>query len=208
MHKHLRRLERVWPEHPIYFVTTGTHLRKPILASSQVAGILIDEWRNARGRHGWAIGRYVIMPDHVHFFCAPELNAKPLSSFVGPWKEWASKAIKRVLDLPGHLWQEQFFDQILRASESYSQKWGLCAEQSGTRRLGRGRERLALAKRDRRVAVVAGGADAGWSGAPNCNLPRAHNTSRGQRPRLQLTSTKTKSGELKMRPPAMRGAYS
>ena len=123
MHKHLRRLERVWPEHPIYFVTTGTHLRKPILASSQVAGILIDEWRNARGRHGWAIGRYVIMPDHVHFFCAPELNAKPLSSFVGPWKEWASKAIKRVLDLPGHLWQEQFFDQILRASESYSQKW-------------------------------------------------------------------------------------
>jgi len=37
---------------------------------------LIDEWKRARERHRWAIGRYVIMPDHVHFFCRPEREAK------------------------------------------------------------------------------------------------------------------------------------
>ena len=36
-----------------------------------VSHILIDEWRNAHERHGWAIGRYVIMPDRVHFFVQP-----------------------------------------------------------------------------------------------------------------------------------------
>ena len=99
MHKHLRRLERVWTQHPIYFVTTCTYQRKAILAREEVAKILIREWSSARKRHGWAIGRYVIMPDHVHFFCSPELDAKELSIFVGFWKEWTGKGIKRALGL-------------------------------------------------------------------------------------------------------------
>jgi putative transposase len=84
---------------------------------------LIQEWRSARERHGWAIGRYVIMPDHVHFFCAAELDAKTLPTFVGSWKEWTSKAIKRPLGLTISVWQEEFFDHVLRSSESYSEKW-------------------------------------------------------------------------------------
>ncbi|HAF03218.1 MAG TPA: hypothetical protein DIT76_05740 [Spartobacteria bacterium] len=72
MHKHLRRLERVWIEPAIYFVTTCTKDRKEILATHETAAALIDEWHSARERHGWVIGRYVIMPDHVHFFCVPE----------------------------------------------------------------------------------------------------------------------------------------
>src|SRR5438093_12806173 len=68
MHKHLRRLQRVWIDWPIYFITTCTFKRRAILASKEVAEILADEWRVAHDQHGWAIGRYVIMPDHVHFF--------------------------------------------------------------------------------------------------------------------------------------------
>src|SRR5919109_3678527 len=93
VHEHLRRLERVWLQDPIYFVTICTYQRKAILASEEVAKILIHEWRSARERHGWAIGRYVIMPDHTHFFCRPELDAKPLAIFVGFWKEWTSKPL-------------------------------------------------------------------------------------------------------------------
>ena len=128
MHKHLRRLERVWIEQPIYFVTTCTELRKPVFACEQVAAILVKEWQTARDRHRWAIGRYVIMPDHVHFFCAPELDAKPLSIFIGFWKEWTSKGIKRALELVGPVWQEEFFDHLLRSFESYSQKWDYVRE--------------------------------------------------------------------------------
>ncbi len=108
---------------PVYFLTTCTHLRKPILTSESVAQILRKEWRDARARHGWVIGRYVIMPDHVHFFCAPEPEAKLLSTFIGSWKEWTSKAMKHALDLTGSMWQEEFFDHVLRSNESYSQKW-------------------------------------------------------------------------------------
>ena len=123
MHKHLRKLERVWIEDPIYFVTTCTYQRNAILACEEVADILTEEWCGVRERHGWAIGRYVIMPDHVHFFCAPELDAKTLPIFVGFWKEWTSKTIKSQLGLTSAVWQEEFFDHVLRSSESYSEKW-------------------------------------------------------------------------------------
>jgi hypothetical protein len=82
MHKHLRRLQRVCIDWPIYFITTCTFKRRAILASKEVAAILIDEWRNAHDRHGWAIGRYVVMPNHVHFLCSAELGAKTLPVFL------------------------------------------------------------------------------------------------------------------------------
>ena len=123
MRKHLRRLERVWLDHPIYFVTTCTFRRSPILASRGIAEILIDEWRYARDRHGWMVGRYVIMPDHVHFFCSAEHDAKQLSALMRAWKQWTSKRAKTEQNLTGIMWQEEFFDHVLRSSESYSQKW-------------------------------------------------------------------------------------
>jgi putative transposase len=128
MRKHLRRLERVWVDWPIYFITTCTLDRRRILASKEVAGILTDEWRNARNHHGWAIGRYVIMPEHVHFFCKAKLDAKALPTFMQRWKEWSSKRMARELNLSGRVWQEEFFDHVLRSSESYSQKWDYVKE--------------------------------------------------------------------------------
>src|SRR5438552_17296682 len=133
VHKHLRRLERVWLDSPIYFITTCIFERRPILGSRGIAAIFMQEWRTAHRRHGWAIGRYAIMPDHVHFFCRAELSAKPLRIFMQKWKQWTSKRIAREIavagiDDPGlkesrTLWQEEFFDHVLRSNESYSQKW-------------------------------------------------------------------------------------
>jgi putative transposase len=98
------------------------------LASKEAAQVLVDEWQNANDRHGWAIGRYVIMPDHVHFFCSAELDAKALPAFMHAWKQWTSKRISRELKLSGTVWQEEFFDHVLRSSESYSQKWDYVKE--------------------------------------------------------------------------------
>lgn len=123
MHKHLSRLERVWVESPVYFVTTCTFRRRQILASIKVATILIAEWKAARERHGWAIGRYVIMPDHVHFFCAADPDAVTLEKFLQRWKEWTSKLTTRRLGFQPPVWQEEFFDHVLRSDESHSQKW-------------------------------------------------------------------------------------
>ena len=123
MHKHLSRLERVWVEAPVYFVTTCTFHRREILTSPEIAAILIDEWTTARQRHGWAIGRYVIMPDHVHFFCCGDPHSVMLEKFLQRWKEWTSKRTTRGLGLQPPIWQEEFFDHVLRSEESYCQKW-------------------------------------------------------------------------------------
>lgn len=127
MHRHLRRLDRVWLDPGIFFVTTCTRDRKAILAAEQVVEILIQEWRSGCERYRWHVGRYVIMPDHMHLFCAPDPNSESLSVFVGAWKRWSSR---RISELPrtasaatGPIWQREFFDHLLRSEESDNQKW-------------------------------------------------------------------------------------
>jgi len=76
------------------------------------------EFAKAALRRGIAIGRYVIMPDHIHFFvCGTD-------DFLLP--QWI-RALKRTLSTaiparPPH-WQKGFFDHLIRHSESYSEKW-------------------------------------------------------------------------------------
>jgi putative transposase len=128
MHKHLRRLDRIWLDSPIYFITMCTKDRRAVLARDEVASILVDEWNAAHKRHGWVVGRYVIMPDHVHFFCRPELGAAKLSEFIGAWKSWTSRRVRalggpRSATAATALWQREFFDHVLRSNESYSEKW-------------------------------------------------------------------------------------
>jgi REP element-mobilizing transposase RayT len=132
MHKHLRRLDRLWLDSPIYFITMCTKNRRSVLARDEASEILISEWDAAHRRHGWAVGRYVIMPDHVHFFCRPELDARKLSEFIGAWKSWTSRRINALggprsataaTATATALWQREFFDHVLRSNESYSEKW-------------------------------------------------------------------------------------
>ena len=127
MHKHLQRLDRVWIEFPIYSITVCTSRRRPIFAGNAVAAILVDELGGTRERHGWVIGSYVVMPDHMHFFCASEYDAKTLSDFMREWKSWTGRRVNALLPRPmtaaTTLWQREFFDHILRSNESYAQKW-------------------------------------------------------------------------------------
>jgi len=127
MHKHLQRLDRVWIEFPIYFVTVCAFRRRLILARDAIAAVLVGELRSARERHGWPIGSYVIMPDHVHFFCGPDPCAISLSDFMREWKSWTSRRVNTLRPRPTTaattLWQREFFDHILRSDESYAQKW-------------------------------------------------------------------------------------
>ena len=44
------------------------------------------------------------------------------------WKQWTSKRMARELNFNGNVWQAEFFDHVLRSSESYSQKWDYVKE--------------------------------------------------------------------------------
>jgi REP element-mobilizing transposase RayT len=68
-----------------------------------------------------AVGRYVIMPDHVHLFVRGDYNFR-----LGPWIGALKQALAKAATLSrakGQIWEEGFFDHILRSNESYSQKW-------------------------------------------------------------------------------------
>ena len=123
-HCHLRRLDSVWIEPTIYFVTTCAKGRQALLARDDVAAIFIDEFREARERHGWRVGRFVIMPDHPQLFCANDGSSgeAPLSHFIGPFKQWTAKRMMAI-GVPGPIWQKQFFDHLLRSPQSYGDKW-------------------------------------------------------------------------------------
>lgn len=127
--RHLRRLTEVWQKQPVYFITACTANRQPVLACDTVHKIFRDEWKCLTQRHGWAVGRYVIMPDHVHFFAMPLIaSGKPMSVTIGRWKEWTAKRTMAALRFHPPFWQPEFFDHLLRSSESRSEKWAYVRE--------------------------------------------------------------------------------
>ena len=123
--KHLRRLDAVWVTPTVYFITTCTADRRALLANDTAFATLRVEFEAAPKRHGWTVGRFVVMPDHVHFFCVSDesSDAAQLSHFVGAFKQWTAKSILRSSGIVAPLWQREFFDHVLRSDESYESKW-------------------------------------------------------------------------------------
>lgn len=91
----------------------------------------------AHDQQNVAVGRYVVMPDHVHMFVAVPQEGTTLSRWVQSLRSVLRKELLRLGFQKPH-WQEGFFDHVLRSSESYSEKWeyvrmnpvraGLCRE--------------------------------------------------------------------------------
>jgi REP element-mobilizing transposase RayT len=106
-------------EAPIIFLTVCTRNRKRILANSEVVVLLRDSWHQATS---WTVGRFIVMPDHLHLFCAPAENlTRPLGQWVRYWKTVASRRWPRPLEQP--VWQLDFWDTQLRHGMHYDEKW-------------------------------------------------------------------------------------
>ena len=103
----------------IVLLTVCTVRRRPLLAKPDVAALLVDVWRRA---DTWQVGRYVLMPDHLHVFCAPASPDSPtLVAWVKYWKARASLRWPRPEEQP--VWQQGFWDRQLRGGEHYSARW-------------------------------------------------------------------------------------
>ena len=100
----------------IVFLTVCTKDRKPWLATEENHGILRAVWKEATA---WFVGRYVIMPDHLHLFAAPGIPELPLENWV---KYWKSQFSKRKKD-PECRWQTDHWDYRLRKPNDYDGKW-------------------------------------------------------------------------------------
>jgi putative transposase len=122
----LRRLQGIYPRSPIYFITACTARRRPLLARSDVHDALLA-YATAGPEHGVWIGRFILLPDHLHFFAAFDDERISLSALMKSLKNAMSKVL-RDADVPPPHWQKGFFDHVLRSGESYSAKWDYVTE--------------------------------------------------------------------------------
>ena len=103
----------------IQFVTVCVHGRRSLLARQEVVQLLLNCWGKA---DHWLVGRWVVMPDHLHLFCSPARSpSAPLKNWVQFWRNESTRRWPFPDEKP--IWQPDFFDRQLRSGESYHQKW-------------------------------------------------------------------------------------
>jgi len=116
------RLELLYSSvQPFYFVTFNTHEGLRLLARKEIHETFQSFCIRAE-EHNIAVGRYVIMPDHVHLFVAMPPVGVTLSEWIHALRTVLGKKLLRLGHQKPH-WQEGFFDHVLRSAESYAQKW-------------------------------------------------------------------------------------
>ena len=120
------RLGRTFARAPLYFVTFCTHERQRLLANNELHAAFVIFAKRAECNFNVAVGRYVIMPDHVHLFVRGGYDFR-----LGPWIGALKQALAKSATLSRakrQIWEEGFFDHVLRSNESYSQKWNYVRE--------------------------------------------------------------------------------
>jgi REP element-mobilizing transposase RayT len=113
------RLERLFEEYssPLWYITFNTHRRAELLANSAVHQRFEKFCEKAVERDIF-VGRYVLMPDHVHLFVAstPEFD-------LGAWVRILKMTLSQAIAGPSPHWQEGALDHLIRHNESYAEKW-------------------------------------------------------------------------------------
>lgn len=110
----------------ILFVTLTVQPRGDHLASDWFHTAFLEACRDA---DAWLVGRYVIMPDHVHLFCAPA--RRPMVG-IRRWAQYLKERISKRLGTasPSRTeaarcwrWQSDCWDTQVRSGEHYHEKW-------------------------------------------------------------------------------------
>jgi len=100
----------------IFFVTVNAKDGKPWMNQSTVHSSLAEIWRDEA--KAWLVGYYLIMPDHLHLFCAPYDLRFDIDRWITFWKRQFSR---RHLE-PSWAWQRRGFHHRMRNRVEYEEK--------------------------------------------------------------------------------------
>ncbi len=100
----------------IALLTVTTEKRAPWLANETVHQLLHQTWAAATA---WLVGDYLLMPDHLHLFCAPRELSFTIETWIAYWKREFSLKHKRA----DWKFQSRGWHHRLRDGENYSEKW-------------------------------------------------------------------------------------
>ena len=105
----------------VIFDAICTKEKMPWLASEIVHQQLVKIWKEARF---WLVGRYVIMPDHIHLFAWATEDSIEYEKWVRYWKSMFTRRHK----IPEHRWQTDHWDRRMRNESAYEEKWNYVKE--------------------------------------------------------------------------------
>jgi len=116
----LRRLDWLYTQCPIYYLTLCTQNRRRSLANAAIHQEFTIFAERATDFHV-LVGLYMIMPDHIHLFAA----FSPQSPDLWKWVKALRGDLSRLLredEGEGTHWEKDFFDHVMRSEESYWEK--------------------------------------------------------------------------------------
>ncbi len=64
---------------------------------------------------------FVVMNDHVHVMFKP-LSTWTLESIIQSWKSFTANRMQRIFGRTGIVWQDEYFDRIIRNQNDYEEK--------------------------------------------------------------------------------------
>jgi putative transposase len=100
----------------VFFVTVNAKDRNPWIGQAAVQSALERIWRQEAT--AWLVGYYLLMPDHLHLFCAPHDPHFDIDRWITFWKRQFSRAhLDR--DWP---WQRSAFHHRMRDRIEYEDK--------------------------------------------------------------------------------------
>jgi len=103
----------------VLLVTACSFERKRILDRASSLEAVVSAWN---ADESWVVGRYIFLPDHIHFFCSPGEMIEPrLDLWMKKWKAHASRNWPDPLEQP--IWQRGHWDRQMRGREHYDERW-------------------------------------------------------------------------------------
>lgn len=107
----MSKLLRYYDKGSVYFVTSVTHNRLPIL--TDFASLLQNQMNRTARRFACEMIAWVILPDHFHVLI--NTPSQKLSEFMHDVKlSFSASYRKRKLLSRGSIWQSRFWDHIIR----------------------------------------------------------------------------------------------
>ena len=97
-------------------LTVTAEDRQPWLADAEVQHLLHQTWSYATA---WLVSDYLLMPDHLHCFCAPH----DLSFTIEQWITYWKREFRRSHGKATWKFQSRGWHHRLRDDENYAKKW-------------------------------------------------------------------------------------
>ena len=84
-----------------------------LLARPEICRVVDDALNFFNGQR-YALGEYIVMPNHVHVLLEP-LGDHQLSEILHSWKSYSAKEINKIIGSHGSVWHRESFDRIVRS---------------------------------------------------------------------------------------------